>query len=174
MLRRGLLIFIALMVLAAAGPVAGASACVGEAKAPRKLSEQLARQAVVCLINQRRANSGVGALVESASLDSSAHGHTVAMVKHNHYSHGNSNRRIRATGYLAGARSWSTGEVLAWGPAKLGTPKHVVASWMHSPRHRRALLGGFRDIGIGMSKGAPFAHFGHHAATYTVDLGRRD
>jgi uncharacterized protein YkwD len=50
----------------------------------------------------------------------------------------------------------------------------VVASWMHSPRHRRALLGGFRDIGIGMSKGAPFAHFGHHAATYTVDLGRRD
>jgi uncharacterized protein YkwD len=165
---------VALVVLAAAGPVAGASACAGEAKAPRRLGEQLARQAVVCLINQRREHAGVGTLVENGNLDSSAHGHTVAMVKHNRYSHGNSAGRIRATGYLAGASSWSTGEVLAWGPAKLGTAKHVVASWMHSPEHRRALLGGFRDVGVGMSKGAPFPHFGHNSATYTVDLGRRD
>jgi uncharacterized protein YkwD len=45
---------------------------------------------------------------------------------------------------------------------------------MRSPEHRAVLLGGFRDIGIGVSKGAPFAHFGHNAATYTVDLGARN
>jgi uncharacterized protein YkwD len=173
-LRKALSISVALIMLAAIGPIAVASACVGEAKAPRKLSEQLARQAIICLINQRRAHAGLGALRENASLNSSAHGHTVAMVKHNHYAHGNAAGRIRAAGYLAGASTWSTGEVLAWGPGKIGSPKHAVASWMHSPEHRHALLGGFHDIGVGMSKGAPFPHFGHNTATYTVDFGARN
>jgi uncharacterized protein YkwD len=153
---------------------AAASGCVGAAKRPAKLSEGIARQAIVCLVNQRRAHLGLGALTENANLDSSAHGHTVSMVKHNRYSHGNAAKRIRNTGYLAGASSWSIGEVLAWGPRKLGTPKHAVSSWMHSPEHRRALLGAFRDIGVGVTKGSPFPHFGHNTATYTVDLGTRN
>ena len=70
MLRRGLLIFAGLLTLAAIGPVAAASACVGEAKVPAKLSEHLARQAVICLINERRAHSGLGALQENANLNS--------------------------------------------------------------------------------------------------------
>jgi uncharacterized protein YkwD len=173
MLPRGLLTSIALLTLGAIGPVAAASACVGEAKSPAKLSEQLARQAVLCLINQRRSHAGLGSLQENANLDSSAQGHTVAMVKHNHYSHGNALRRIRHTGYLDGAGVWSVGENIAWGPGRLGTPKRVVASWMKSPEHRGVILGGFHDVGVGMSKGAPFPHFGHNAATYTVDLGSR-
>jgi uncharacterized protein YkwD len=173
-LRKGFLTFIVLAAFAIAGPVAAASACMGEAKAPRKLSEQLARQAILCLVNQRRAHSGLGALQENPNLDSSSHGHTVTMVKRNHYSHGNAAGRIRGAGYLAGATAWSIGENLGWGPGRLGSPKRVVASWMKSPEHRRVLLGGFRDIGIGMSKGAPYPHFGHNAATYTVDLGSRN
>ena len=173
-MRKRFLTFVALVTLAVVGPAAAANACVGEAKAPRKLSEQLARQAVLCLINQRRAHAGLGALQENANLNSSAHGHTVAMVKHNHYSHGNPAGRIRRTGYLAGATTWSVGEDLAWGPGRRGTPRRVVASWMRSPEHRRVLLGGFRDIGIGMSKGAPFPHFGHNTATYTADFGTRN
>ena len=82
--------------------------------------------------------------------------------------------RIRATGYLPGASVWSIGENLAWGPGRPGSPKRIVASWMHSPEHRGVLLGGFRDIGVGMTKGAPFAHFGHNSATYTVDLASRN
>jgi uncharacterized protein YkwD len=163
-----------LVALAAIGPVATASACVGEAKSPAKLSEQLARQAVICLINQRRAHAGLGALQENASLNNSAQGHTVAMAKHNHYSHGNPARRIRAAGYLAGATVWSVGEDLGWGPGRLGTPKRAIASWMKSPEHRRVLLGGFRDVGVGMTKGAPFPHFGHNSATYTVDFATRN
>jgi uncharacterized protein YkwD len=163
-----------LVALAAIGPVATASACVGEAKSPAKLSEQLARQAVICLINQRRAHAGLGALQENASLNSSAQGHTVAMAKHNHYSHGNPARRIRTAGYLAGATAWSVGEDIGWGPGRLGTPKRAIASWMKSPEHRRVLLGGFRDVGVGMTKGAPFPHFGHNSATYTVDFGTRN
>ena len=174
MLRKGFLTFMTLLALAVIGPVAAASACVGEAKGPRKLSEGLARQAVLCLINQRRAHAGIGALQENPSLNSSAQGHTIAMVKHNHYSHGNAAARIRHTGYLAGATVWSVGENLAWGPGRLGSPKRVVASWMHSPEHRRVLLGGFRDVGIGMSRGAPFSHFGHNTATYTVDFATRN
>jgi len=174
MSRKGLLTFLAIVALAITGPVAAASACVGEAKSPRKLSEQLARQAILCLINQRRAHAGLGALQENANLNSSAQEHTLAMAKHNHYSHGNAAGRIRHAGYLAGATVWSIGENLAWGPGRLGSPKRVVASWMKSAEHRRVLLGGFRDIGIGMTKGAPFPHFGHNTATYTADLGTRN
>jgi uncharacterized protein YkwD len=147
---------------------------VGESKGPRKLSEQVAREAVLCLVNQRRSHAGLGALQENTNLNSSAQGHTVAMVKHNSYSHGNALTRIRHTGYLAGASAWTVGENIGWGPKRLGSPNRTVSSWMHSPEHRRVLLGGFRDIGIGMTKGAPFAHFGHNTATYTVDLATRN
>ena len=174
MFRKGLLTFALLTAVLALGPAAAASACVGEAKSPAKLSEQMARQAIVCLVNQRRAHAGIGPLGENGDLDQSAQGHTVTMVKRNSYSHGNAARRIRATGYLAGASVWSIGENLAWGPRRLGSPKRIVASWMKSPEHRRVLLGGFRDIGVGVTKGAPFAHFGHNSATYTVDLASRN
>src|SRR4051794_4921490 len=173
-MRKGLLISLVVGVLAAIGPIANASACVGEAKSPAKLSEQVAREAVICLINQRRAHVGLGALQENASLNSSAQAHTVAMAKHNAFSHGNPAERIRSAGYLAGATAWTIGENLGWGPRRRGTPKSVVASWMQSPGHRQVMLGGFRDIGVGMTKGAPFPHFGHNSATYTVDLGTRN
>jgi uncharacterized protein YkwD len=162
-----------LLVLAAIGPLASAGACVGEAKAPSRFSEQMARAAVICLVNERRGNAGLGPLTENGSLNNSAQGHAVWMAKRNRYEHGNSLRRIRATGYLAGASTWTVGEALGWGFGRTGSPKHIVSEWMHSPDHRRDLLGGFHDIGVGVTKGAPFAHFGHNTATYTVDLGSR-
>ena len=162
------------MALGAIGSVASASACVGEAKSPRRFNEQVARQAVLCLINQFRVQAGRGSLQENPNLDSSAQSHSVSMAKHNHYTHGDTTRRIRHTGYLAGATAWIVGENIGWGLKRLGSPKRTVASWIHSPVHRRVLLGGFNDIGIGVTKGAPFPHFGHNTATYTVDLGARN
>jgi uncharacterized protein YkwD len=173
-LRKTVAISVLLGALVVLGPVAEASACAGEAKAPAKLTRHLARHAILCLVNQRRSHTGLGSLSEDSHLDGAATGHTKAMVKHNSYSHGNSLRRIRASGYLAGASTWNVGENLGWGPKGWGSPRRVVASWMRSPEHRAVLLGGFRDIGIGVSKGAPFAHFGHNTATYTVDLGARN
>jgi uncharacterized protein YkwD len=172
-LRKALLTSALLVAVIALAPAA-AGACVGEAKSPAKLSEGLARQAVICLVNQRRSHAGIGALAENGDLDQSAQGHAVAMAKHNSYSHGNAANRIRRAGYLAGATVWLVGENLAWGPGRIGSPKRVVAEWMKSPEHRRVLLGGFRDIGVGVTKGAPFPHFGHNTATYTLDLGTRN
>jgi uncharacterized protein YkwD len=172
--RKGLLKTLVLTAALGLGPAAAANACMGEAKSPAHLTEQMGRQALLCLINERRAHAGRGALQENAALDSSAQGHTVAMVKHNSYSHGDTAHRIRASGYLAGASVWSIGENLAWGPKRLGSPKRIVTEWMHSPEHRRILLGGFHDIGLGMTKGAPFPHFGHNTGTYTVDLASRN
>jgi uncharacterized protein YkwD len=173
-LLRGLITSLAVIALTALATAASAGACVAEAKSPAKLSEQLARQAVLCLINQRRAHAGMGALTENAYLGSSAQGHAVSMAKHNHYAHGHAAKRIRHAGYLAGATVWSVGENIGWGLGRSGSPKRTVTSWMKSPEHRRVLLGGFRDIGIGVTKGAPFPHFGHNTATYTVDLGARN
>jgi uncharacterized protein YkwD len=174
MFRRGLLISLALGALAVIGPVAAAGACLREAKVPRKFNVQTARAAVLCLINERRSHAGLGPFSENANLNSSAQGHAVWMAKRNRYEHGNALRRIRHTGYLAGASSWTVGEALAWGFGRTGSPKHIVSEWMHSPEHRRDLLGGFHDIGVGVTKGAPFPHFGHNTATYTIDLGTRN
>src|SRR6266545_876471 len=52
MFLRGLITSLAVIALPALATAAPAGACAGEAKSPAKLNEQLARQAVLCLINE--------------------------------------------------------------------------------------------------------------------------
>ena len=175
MLRRALAVAMSLGAVAAAGPIASASACEGEGGAPGGLSELAARQAILCLINQRRAEAGLGSLTESPELDRAAQGHTVAMSRKNFYGHGRMKHRIRRSGYLSGASTWNLGENLGWGRKQLGSPRAMVNAWMASGPHREVLLSGaFRDVGIGMTKGSPLPKIGHNSGTYTVDFGARN
>ena len=131
----------------------------------------MATQAVLCLINERRAHAG-WSLQENASLDHSAQGTRCAMAKHKSYSHGNAASPDPRTGYLAGASVMvDRREHRLGAQSATGSPKRIVAeldaqpgapprSARRLPRHRG-----------GHDKGAPFAHFGHNTATYTVDLG---
>jgi uncharacterized protein YkwD len=81
--------------------------------------------------------------------------------------------RIRRAGYLRGARGWSVGENLAWGTGGLGTPQAIVRAWMNSPGHRDNILNGrFREIGVGISPGAPVGGVGN-GATYATSFGSR-
>lgn len=78
--------------------------------------------------------------------------------------------RLRAAGYLWPARSWSAGEVLAWGAGELSTPAATVGAWMRSPVHRRVLLRRrYREIGVGIAAGTPP---GDRGATYAAELGQ--
>jgi uncharacterized protein YkwD len=46
--------------------------------------------------------------------------------------------------------------------------------WMHSPGHRANILSRtFKEIGIGIARGAPESGQGGDAATYTTDFGFR-
>ena len=78
--------------------------------------------------------------------------------------------RLRAAGY----RGRAAGEVLAWGEGRLATPRAAVRSWLHSPLHRRVLLGrDYRDVGVGIAIGSPFGGAMRSSATYAADFGRQ-
>jgi uncharacterized protein YkwD len=83
--------------------------------------------------------------------------------------------RVRASSYLRGTRSWALGENLAWGTGELATPARTVDAWMRSEGHRRNILDrSFREIGIGVSVGAPVdVSAALPAATYATEFGSR-
>jgi len=139
-----------------------------------------ASAATVCLINQQRANNGLGALAESSVLDSSATTQSTDMVDHGFFDHvsptaGDLITRMRHGGYIAAGETWSVGENIAWGQAILASPAQTVDDWMHSPEHRANILNpGFREVGVGVVPGVPVPAVGRLArATYTADFGSR-
>jgi uncharacterized protein YkwD len=79
--------------------------------------------------------------------------------------------RIRRSGYLRGARSWTVGENIAWGSGSRSSVRAIVNAWMNSSGHRANILSrSFRAVGIGIAYRTP-ANTG--GATYTTDFGRR-
>ena len=79
--------------------------------------------------------------------------------------------RIRHSGYLHSAHRWVLGENLAWGTRSRSSARAIVRAWMHSPRHRKAILTpAYREVGIGVVPGVqrPGQTEG---ATYTADFG---
>lgn len=168
-----------LAVAASAVLPAAASACEREGAEPSEISAKEAREAVVCLINQRRRANGVGGLREDGRLERAAQRHSSSMDRGNYFSHGGAGgssplSRIRSTGYLAGARSWGIAENIRWGRAGRGSAKAAVAAWMNSPSHRSALLSGsYRQLGIGVALGSPTGGGEGNSAIYTATFGYR-
>jgi uncharacterized protein YkwD len=137
---------------------AGANARVGHASA------QLLRSAVVCLINQERAQHHLPPLSASPLLNRSAQGWTNAMVSSDQFTHGaNFAGRISAAGYV-----WrSAGENIATG---FSTPRSVVHAWMGSTGHCENILNPtFRNVGTGVST-RPVKGYATGTGTWTQDF----
>jgi uncharacterized protein YkwD len=172
----GLLVALA---LALAGPITSANACAGASAKPPQLSAAQAQQAVVCLINKKRAHFHARKLRANHQLSQAAAEHSTSMNQLNYFSHDSSSdgspvSRISATGYMSGASSWMVGENLSWGTDILSSPRGTVAAWMHSPEHRMVMLSrSFRQIGIGFVPGSPTGSEETAAAIYTADFGFR-
>jgi uncharacterized protein YkwD len=154
-----------------------ASACPGASRPPSGQSIDSARQAVTCLINQRRHKQGLHALQGSAALGAAAQEHSDAMASQNFFSHegdGTPTSRAEGAGYMAGAGSWGIGENLEWASGKGASPKAIVAGWMRSAEHRSVMLSRqFRQIGIGIADGSPLSPDVLNSAMYTADFGFR-
>ena len=166
-------------LLLGAAPIASASDC-GRANArPSQLSQREVARSTVCLLNHRRANYGMGKLHFSSRLERAARGHSVDMARRGYFSHDSRSGasfvdRIRSAGYLRHARSWRVAENIAWGTGRLATPRSIVSAWMHSPGHRANILNPrLREIGVGVTNGAPVRVAGSSGATYTTDFGTR-
>jgi uncharacterized protein YkwD len=81
-------------------------------------------------------------------------------------------KRVRHAGYLHRVREWWLGEAIAWGNGGAGAPRAILRGLLKSPPHRAILLDpGFRDLGIGVARGAPQGA-GAGALTVALDFGR--
>jgi uncharacterized protein YkwD len=167
------------IAVAAAAVAAGlalpaqALACADENVNPNDMSLAQSKSSTICLLNDIRRSKGLRPFKLNGKLSRASQRHTNAMTAHKFFAHGNFVGRIRAARYLRGARGWTVGENIAWGSWDYATPKSIVRGWMNSPPHRANILNGkFREIGIGVSRGAPVGGQ-DRAATYGTDFGTR-
>jgi uncharacterized protein YkwD len=123
-------------------------------------------QQVVNIVNQRRAENGLGALRVNSNLTVVAQAHAADQASADRMSHTGTDgsdpaTRIVRSGYPV--RAW--GENVAGGYTD---SEAVTAAWMDSPSHRANILdGGFREIGIGL------AYAADGTAYWSMELGRR-
>jgi uncharacterized protein YkwD len=154
------------------GGSSSALACPYSGLAPSAMSGEQAEQSVTCLVNKARRHHHARRLAWHPGLQSAARSHSAAMDAGNFFGHGSTLDRIRATGYLGGASSWTVGENIHWGAGRQGSPKATVARWMRSPVHRSTMLSRrFRNIGVGVAMGSPIGSGGGNTAIYTADFG---
>jgi uncharacterized protein YkwD len=157
----------------AIGTAPAAAACHGSAAHPASARISTVNKATLCLLNVERTKRGLAPLHENSKLDKASVGHSRDMVRRKYFEHGDFAARIKASGYLSGAVSYGIGENIAWGGGSYSTPRSIVSMWMHSPGHKANILSrSFKDIGIGIARGAP-ENGQHDAATYTTDFGVR-
>ena len=152
---------------------AAASACGNVHADANKASIKQVDTSTVCLLNAARRRHGLPPLHVNRRLSLASRRHAHSMAAHHYFAHGDFVGRIRAVHYLSGARSWIIGENIAWGSQRLGSPAAIVKAWMHSPPHRANILSrSFREIGIGVSRGAPVSGVSD-GVTYATDFGKR-
>ena len=162
----------AVAVAALAAPAA-AGACANANGNPNDISLKEAKHATLCLLNNERRKRGIKPFRDNNRLDKASQRHANDMSRRNYFAHGDFVGRIRAAHYLAGARGYTVGENIAWGSWDYATPANIVDGWMHSAGHRANILNGrFKEIGLGVARGAPVGGQ-DRAGTYVTDFGTR-
>jgi uncharacterized protein YkwD len=183
-MSRGIVIAGAIAVLNCCALGAGSAGaddggCAGAGDVADDATVEQAVDAVLCLVNDERAQHGLGPVLASSALTRSAQAHSRDMVARGYFSHvtpGGENPRQRVVhcGYARKRGARRVGETIAWGSGERGTPAELVRLFMESAPHRRIVLDRrFRDVGIGLVPTAPVATVAGVGATLTIDFGRR-
>jgi uncharacterized protein YkwD len=167
---------ISALMIVAVPSASAARGCAAAKASVSKTSNRALVRATLCVLNGERARHKLPALRLNRKLSRAARGHSRAMAGRNFFSHNSLSGasfvdRIRRTGYLSNARSWTVGENIAYGSGSRATPRSIGTAWMNSPGHRANILSSsFRAIGVGIALGTPGSGGG---ATYTTDFGKR-
>jgi uncharacterized protein YkwD len=150
-----------------------AANCAGADDNPNDTSIAAAQHTTLCLLNNERRQRGIRPFKENSRLTRASQRYAVVMSRRNVFDHGDFVGRIKAARYLKGARGYTVGENIAWGSWDYATPANIVDGWMHSPGHRANILNArFREIGLGVARGAPVGGQ-DRAGTYVTDFGTR-
>ena len=159
--------------------VGKAAACPGSYRRFRRTraGEQVARAALLCLLNIERAVRRLPLMRDNGRLARAATGHSRAMVTRRFFAHvgpgsiGLADRLRRARYIPRRGGSWLVGENIGFGRGRYTRPATMHRAWMRSSPHRAAMLERrFREVGFGIVSGRPY---GRGGATFTADFGRR-
>ena len=123
---------------------------------------------VLAAVNSTRAAHGLQPLRLDSTLRNAARSHSIDMLRHNYFAHGNFAGRMVAF-HIQGL---TAGENLAWGTGPYGRAGTIVREWLASPEHRANLLRpGYIRIGIGLVRGSFLGTGG--ATVVTADFAGR-
>ena len=155
---------------------ASAATCKHATARPGTVTKEKLRKAVDCLINKARSRRDIGELRPNSDLDHLGQSHSKMMVKKTCFRHRcgdepSVKQRFEQSPYVKGASSFRYSEELGYET----TPKQLVMRIMDSANHRHVVLDGhFRDLGVGLHRGAPVKHVDPSKfMTYTLELGAR-
>jgi uncharacterized protein YkwD len=142
------------------------------------------QRALLCMVNEYRADNGRPRLASNSALDAAANRYTNDMVQHhvwdaNHRgsdgslpwngSFPNDPAKSRLAPYYAGARGYEVHENIAYSPH--GSAATIFLSWLGSPPHNENMLNPrMRDVGLSTWVFTPFGTWG---MTATMDFGAR-
>jgi uncharacterized protein YkwD len=165
--------------VALASTASASAACPDAESVAGDVGQGQLEASLLCLINERRASSGLAPVVENQKLRAAAVRHSGEMVREGFFAHTSPSGRsfidrIVATGYTRRSRSWIVGENLVWGSRSLSSPAMLFEAWMESPPHRANIMRGrFREIGIGAVRGTPEDDSDGSGITVSSDFGSR-
>lgn len=156
-----------------------ATPCANTEITPEAANLALARTAVLCLINRKRAENGEQPLAENAKLEAAAESHASELVADDYFAHVSPSgetpvERIRDYGYLPSPEDgYVLGENLAWGTYELSTPQAIAEAWFNSPPHLANILEAkYSETGIGVNAAVPSSYGnGAPGGTYAQEFG---
>jgi uncharacterized protein YkwD len=139
-----------------------AAPCQNTELTPEAANVALAREAVLCLINRKRAENDESPLVINANLQAAAESHCEELIADDYFAHVSPSGetpvdRIRDSGYIPGPNvGYVIGENLAWGTYQLSTPQAITSAWFASPGHLANILEAqYRETGIAITPAVP-------------------
>ena len=114
-------------------------------------------QEVFDLVNQIREENGLPPFVYNGTLAETARAHSQDMVDRNFFNHNNPDGqspfdRMKANGirYSMAAENIAAG---------YPSPEAVVEGWMNSEGHRANILGGCKELGVGLALGGSYGYY---------------
>ena len=113
--------------------VAPSGVC-GAAADQLSLDLAVAEQAMTCLTNYARSQSGLAPLQRNPVLDDAGRAKLAADLSCAEFSHTPCGKPFTAVfaAYVQGATSYALGENIAWGTGSYGTPRQTMSGWLHS------------------------------------------
>lgn len=148
------------------GLVAPADLCPGEAEAGAPAGAQ--EEAMRCMVDFARRQSGLAALSDSERLDRSSGEKSDDILRCDEFSHYACGRPfdfwLEKVGYIP-ASCWRVGENIAWMGGPQTTTRDVFELLIHSPPHRANILGPYTEVGVGLRTGDLDGHGAAHVWT---------